>query len=335
VQDTAQRLDRIKTFQKRVVETGTIPLSWVATTAHHPHANLGDALSALVVSTISGLPVEHRHFYDSGERLIGIGTIGQAQRNGILHFWGTGMTRTNPGKHPYSKPPNTELIVHALRGKMSAAVMRKSGIHAPDVFGDPAWFLPRFFPRTEEPKFELGVILHISELDVPIIEGEPKKGLEKYKIPPALSGAIRIINTYASPTLEGLHERVNDILSCKRIVSTSFHGLVIAEAYGIPCALLPGYDGHETVLSVGDEKARLDHRVRDFYSATEQQRVVAYCADPKSKTDWDRVIRWIDSAWEPAGYDGRLLLESFPCPRRVDFSEMRWSLPESAYRIRF
>ncbi len=333
--------DRIETLLRFNAKRLSIPLSWVATTSEHPHANLGDALSAVVVAAIAGLPVRRAAFDDASERMVAVGTIGHAQKNGVLHFWGTGMDATlNPvdrSIRQYIRPQNTEFVVHGVRGRKTAQVLRGQGIKVPDVFGDPVWFLPRIMPMNHVKKtHELGVILHISELAAMDPEAGVKEALKRYNIPPSLAGSIRLINTYTAPKVDAFAAKVEEIVSCKRIISTSLHGMVIAETYGIPCGWFGTYEGGRLLLDVDDPENRIDHRIRDFYSGVGKPGVIAFCRDRSLETPWEDVITWIDETWQPLRYDGRDLFEAFPVAQAVSFDDKLWPVSGDVYaRIPF
>jgi hypothetical protein len=319
----------------------TIPLSWVWTTLEHPHANLGDALSAFVVSSLAGLPVRRANFDQPVERLVAVGTIGQHQRGGILHFWGTGVDAgrnpTNSGIDRYVRPPDTDFHIHALRGPNSAETLRNQGIPVPNIYGDPVWLLPRFWPMEDTEKtHDLGVILHISELESADPQSGPRKAFDRYQVPSGLEG-IRLINTYCAPTAQAMWEKVREIASCRRIVSTSLHGLVIAEAYGIPCAWFATYgSGSGVMLDVTDPAVRVDHRMRDFYMGVGKLRLPAYLLDRSRMTNWSEVIRAVDEQWEPVIYDAQPLIDAFPVPLAVRSDAKRWPIPLDALaQVRF
>lgn len=61
--------------------------------------------------------------------------------------------------------------------------------------------------------------------------------------------------------------KVGEILSCRRVLGTSLHGLIIAESYGIVCATFDIHDGAKGRFAAYDDTA-LDHRMRDFYAGT-------------------------------------------------------------------
>lgn len=313
-----------------------VPLSWVATTSEQPFTNFGDGLSAVVVSSIAGMPVVRANFDQDSERVVAVGTIGHAQKNGILHFWGTGVDKSrNPvtGDAPYSKPPNTQFNVYATRGPKSAAIFRSAGIPAPDIFGDPVWLLPRIWPLADvEKTHELGVILHITELTDQRPGVSYRPDYTRYDIPEEWAGRIKIINTYSDATPAAMREKVAEILSCRRIVSTSLHGLVIAETYGIPCAWFATYGGDGGMgegaqIDIDDHDSRIDHRIADFYAGLGRTTINAYLQSRLQKSDWNSIIRFIDRRWRRVeGYDGNALARAFPLPLAVDPQASRWDI---------
>lgn len=101
--------------------------------------------------------------------------------------------------------------VLALRGHLSASKLRGLSPKAPLVFGDPALMVPHWI-RQFPARFDLGVVPHWS--DDKLYERFPYGRL----IPPT-----------DSPT-----KVITEIAQCKRVISSSLHGIVVADAYGIP-----------------------------------------------------------------------------------------------------
>lgn len=311
----------------------SIPLSWAATTRESPHANLGDTLSALIVAGMAGVTVRRAGFDQPIERMVAVGTIGHNQRNGVLHFWGTGVDAernpVDPLVRGYVRPADTDFRIHAMRGPNSARTLRAAGIEVPDIFGDPVWMLPRFWPMTEvEKTHDLGVILHITELEDRTLDAAVKPSLKRYGIPDEFKGRIRLINTHCPPTPEGMRAKVAEIVSCRAIVSTSLHGLVISETYGIPCAWFATYgDGEGRMLELGNAQHQIDHRMRDFYSGVGRSTLSSYCLDRSKPTDWNAVLSWVHGKWQPLIYDDRPLIRAFPMPLAVSPEAKSWPLP--------
>lgn len=298
--------------------TPFVPLAWAATSGTYPYANLGDALSPVLVSALSGLPVMHRNFDADQPRLACVGTIAHGFKQGTVHFWGTGM---DPQKNPigaqglgYRKPAQTRFHVHAVRGRFTAAVLEQQGIPVPPVYGDPVWFLPAIIQPAVEQRYELGVVIHLTELAERSSQSGCNPNLLRYRIPPELQDRIRIITTLTEPSFAALEQRVQEITACKRIVSTSLHGLVISETYGIPCMSLRVAKRGAAVVRLNDQQDRLDQRIRDFYSGVGRERLFVYGQRRSERTDWEDLIKSIDRYWTPLDWSPARFLEAFPLP---------------------
>lgn len=299
-------------------ESAVVPLSWVSTSPQHPFANLGDALSPVIVSALSGMPIVHRNFESWKRRLACVGTIGHGFKYGTVHFWGTGVDpRKNPidpSLGPYRKPPKTTFHVHALRGPFTARTFRNQEIEVPEVYGDPVWFLPALIKPAVEKRYELGVIVHLSELTELTDTAVVKETLVRYKLPPSLADTVHIITTLTQPNFPALEQKVQEITSCKRIVSTSLHGLVIAETYGIPCVLFRSLGDGAALAKLDEDKERVDLRVRDFYSGAGVKQLFVYGQRRGHSTNWEDVIAAIDTHWKPLEWSPEPFLEAFPLP---------------------
>jgi pyruvyltransferase len=107
----------------------------------------------------------------------------------------------------------------AVRGPLTRNKLETFGIRCPRVYGDPALLLPEFHNPHTDKKYETGIVLRWSEtrwVDELNLEGVKKIYLGSTEIESVL----------------------DDMIACKRIVSSSLHGLIIADAYGIPNAWL-------------------------------------------------------------------------------------------------
>jgi len=98
------------------------------------------------------------------------------------------------------------------RGPLTREVVLASGGECPDIYGDPAMLLPRVFPRTVEPMYEVGYFPHYVDLE-------------------HVHGLPAVINP-----LWPVQVVLRALWKCKRIVSSSLHGIIAAHAYGIPAA---------------------------------------------------------------------------------------------------
>lgn len=91
------------------------------------------------------------------------------------------------------------------------------GFDVPEVYGDPALLLPRYFAPKIEKKYKYGIVPHYA--DYKIVENWFKTCDDIYLID-------MMTNDVESKTIE--------FLQCEKIISSSLHGIIIAHAYGIP-----------------------------------------------------------------------------------------------------
>lgn len=293
---------------------GVVPLAWSGGTMQQDYLNLGDALSAVMVALMAGRPVRRVPFVSAMPRLVAVGTIGQNIARGEAWFWGTGCSnraRGTGGLARFSPDPGLTAHVHATRGPISAALLG-GGRLTTGIFGDPVWLLPRFYRPEVEKRWDLGVIVHLSDLADRDYDCHPDPRHRRYDVPPDMAGSVRLINTVVPRTLDGMKARLDEILACRRIVSTSLHGMVFAESYGIPCLCFP--PRREVGLAETPVRwdADLDLRMLDLYAGIGRKQLPVYSQPRAEVTDWRAVIDAVDKAWTPAAIDEEALIAAFP-----------------------
>lgn len=105
----------------------------------------------------------------------------------------------------------------AVRGPQTRKYLMDLGYEVPEVYGDPALLLPRYFAPKVEKKYKYGIVPHYN--DYKTIENwfDNKSDIHVIDM---------MTNDIESKTIE--------FLQCERIISSSLHGIIIAHAYGIP-----------------------------------------------------------------------------------------------------
>lgn len=279
--------------------------------------NMGDLFGPIIVAAHTRQPVEFTLSTSLRQRLISVGTIGQKQRLGRVDIWGAGFGGLQESgfqvPRGFRHPRLTRFMPHAVRGPFSAEILRGSGYAVPDAYGDPAMLLPRLWSGEGVPKrWELGVVIHLSEIEQRDPSAAALPELLRYVIPEELRGAVTLINTVVERSVDSVRRRVEDILACRRILSTSLHALVVAEAYGIPCAGFDIHAGPSGRFGAEDDTVLIDHRMRDFYAGAGQPDVLLYRTERHLPTDWEAACQFIDREWQPLRYDASRLLEAFP-----------------------
>ena len=121
---------------------------------------------------------------------------------------------------------NTKMKIHSVRGPLTKQYLEKYNYHVSSNYGDPALLLPNFYNPNKISlcKNKIGVVGHLTNF-------------HKYN---SIPDHYIMIN----PTWNW--EKVVDyICSCDIILSSSLHGLIIADAYNIPNIWLDEFPLHE------------------------------------------------------------------------------------------
>lgn len=176
--------------------------------------NYGDVLSQYLVEKISNQKVIaikhpakgwHKYFF---KHYVTIGSIiSAATKNSIV--WGSGIIKKTENIR--------EAKFTAVRGPKTRARILELGFECPEVYGDPAILLPDYYNPTIEKEYEIGIIPHYVDYEA------VKEALKNEK-------RIKVINLLTT----SIERTTNEILACKHIVSSSLHGVIISQAYGIP-----------------------------------------------------------------------------------------------------
>ncbi|MDB4507512.1 polysaccharide pyruvyl transferase family protein [bacterium] len=108
-------------------------------------------------------------------------------------------------------------IIKSVRGPLTRKRLLEIGCYCPPVYGDPGLLLPLYYYPAVEKKYKIGIIPHYIHYDVVFKMYDGKEGIK----------VIKLINKDIEPV-------INDILSCEKTISSSLHGLIVSDAYGIP-----------------------------------------------------------------------------------------------------
>lgn len=168
--------------------------------------NLGDIINPYVIEKMTGIPPKYA---PAGVGMCAIGSVIKYAKENVP-VWGSGSPRLDAELNP-------KAIYHAVRGPHTRELVMKNGGTCPEVYGDPAWFLPVLHATPVERTHKTGLILHFTHEDSNLPVDEALR-----QIP------IRRVG------YEDIEDFLDEMRSCDRIVSSSLHGVIIAHAYGIP-----------------------------------------------------------------------------------------------------
>lgn len=197
---------------RAVLDSDTIIVDWV--NRGPVKDNWGDAIAPVLAELLSGKQVvDVRDIVTTGNQpvytTIGsmLGTI--SARN--VEVWGSGFVDSASSLR--IRPRR----ICAVRGPLSRQKILDSGLPCPDVIGDPALLYPLFYRPQVPRRYRLGIIPHFRDF-----------GLD------AVSRLGEHDDVLVIDLMAGITEVADQINSCERIASSSLHGLVAGDGYGIP-----------------------------------------------------------------------------------------------------
>lgn len=191
--------------------------------------NFGDYLSVVVVGEMLRRVGVTDTIPQKNGRLLAIGSIIHfAQDNDII--WGSGVN----GKVDREDHRFNSLDIRMLRGPRTKRFLEEIGIHVDcTVFGDPALLIPHLFPK---------------------LQYRPKKG--KYIVIPNLNELEHVKKLVPSEVKlvspVGYWKKiVDEILTSDLVITSSLHGLILAEVFGVPVRFVHPIGG-ETLFKYED-----------------------------------------------------------------------------------
>lgn len=174
--------------------------------------NWGDIIGPTIV----------KHFSQSGKieptedkvegKLVSIGSVIAAARSTDL-IWGTGVIEDNQ-----YLPDLKRVNIFATRGPKTRDYLLYLGHQVPEVYGDPGLLYPKIYNPEIEKTHEWGIIPHYVDLNHQAVKSLIERG-------------VKLIDICA-----GEREFVDQLKSVEKVLSSSLHGLIAADAYGIPNA---------------------------------------------------------------------------------------------------
>ena len=239
--------------------------------------NVGDAINPSLISALSGRKVQHAADR-TAPHLLAIGSL-ISSATPMSQVWGTGLIHPDLGKGA-AVAEN----VHAVRGRLTYTALRAAGLELRDVpLGDPAYLAPALlgFKRAVAPRFRVGIAAHYVDRYHPLLRrliGEP---------------GVVDLNVHDSP-----HAFLTLVAQCEAVLSTSLHGLIFAEALGIPSLW----------ISVGNDIIGGEFKFRDWFTTTENPQASAYI--PSSSDTSAALARKAEP--RASTIDTGALLRSFP-----------------------
>lgn len=197
--------------------------------------NFGDNLSKYIVEYLSGDTVIWTDYMESD--IIAAGSILQnIPQEYKGYIWGSGMMYSR------SRKTFTNAHVLAVRGYLSLDAIECTNKESVAV-GDPGLLCPLLIDILPKKRYKLGVIPHFVDKNDPIIKTIAQKSSE-----------ITVIDI-----LKPVKEVIRRAAECEYIISSSLHGLILADSLGIPADWIELNNCEQKVDGNG-------HKFRDYFT---------------------------------------------------------------------
>lgn len=189
--------------------------------------NLGDEISGAICSYAAKRPVSWAPLDECD--MVSIGSILAwpfreqyiKERKTACHVWGSGLMS------PETIKQNEKIHVHSVRGYLTKCMVDTET----DVpIGDPGILVADIWEPSPTKKYKIGIIPHKSQI---------KKSMF-HDLHAKLNHSVFIDLT--NPDVPGTLDLIS---SCEYVMSTSLHGLIIADAYKIPNIWMKTPDIHK------------------------------------------------------------------------------------------
>lgn len=271
--------------------------------------NMGDELNELIIEKCFGYKVERHSFLDGELCAIGSclgmytlhGTVPmrmQQRINGVqkphVSIWGTGFINYTDSEGKFFKK-NMEFC--AVRGELTRKAvsgMVKKKLDIPTA--DPGILASEVLDSLPKKRYQVGIVPHLCDLQDP----QTEKLLSRYD-------NACLINVKDDPL-----EVVREIARCRCILSSSLHGLIVADSLGIP----------NLHIEFGDRLLGDGYKFDDYYSAYG----ITHCSYDIRTMPFPE-IGWIEEQYkicpEVVEEKKKALQEVFPFPARKELDDGR------------
>ena len=254
--------------------------------------NMGDQLNPLILKKCFGYGCKCVGVSSNRAEICCIGShLGEMTRNedvGAPFVWGTGFIKDDV----VVSSSALRLNLCAVRGALSKQKLESVFGHQLDIpMADPGLLASMLIDEPVEKRYKLGIIPHFRE------QADPRfRELAK------ISNNSLIIDVLSNPIVV-----ISQIASCEIIISSSLHGLVIADAFGVP----------NLQIKVTDNPLGGGFKFDDYYSSYGLPPQVCDL-NKESIPDIDEIVRRYAVSHDAVKRKQRQLIESFPFPVRKE-----------------
>lgn len=148
-------------------------------------------------------------------------------------IWGSGFMRDGD-----SVVSDRDFQICAVRGRLSKR--RVAASERTVAVGDPGLLASLLLSRIPSKKYDIGILPHWADAGLPLVR---QLSTER---------TVKVIDATSEP-----RKVIREVMECRSLLSSSLHGLIVADSLGVPNAHLRLSDNR----LIGDR-----HKFRDYYS---------------------------------------------------------------------
>lgn len=183
--------------------------------------NLGDCLSPIICEymlSLHSLSLSSSSYDKKTKHLMALGSIlgGRGNFNAIV--WGSGVSSFSAVNCLWKRKFYQQLDIRAVRGPITFQVLNQCGFKCSDNYGDPAVLMPLIYKPKKRKKQGIALVLHY------LSDWEDYSDIDNLKL-------IDI-------KTDNYKSFIDEISSSEKVISSSLHGIILAETYGIPAVFL-------------------------------------------------------------------------------------------------
>ncbi len=202
-----------KCLDGRWVKPGKVNLEW-----WQQKENVGDAISPIICEFM--LSKRNLSFESRAKRTCHMMAVGSVCGAGQVDatVWGSGIHHEQLKGNILRNKSYVKLDIRAVRGPVTEKFLNENGISCPKIYGDPAIIMPLIYRPGEgvSKVYPVSVVKHISVKDAAVPDNVHSIDIET--------------NDY-----KGF---IDEILRSEKVISSSLHGIILSESYGVPAVFL-------------------------------------------------------------------------------------------------
>lgn len=191
--------------------------------------NIGDTLTPCIVQwMLDKRCIKLKKAVSRTKHLMAVGSvIGRGRFDATV--WGSGLLKERGKKILKRQSIYRKYDIRAVRGPLTRQALIDAGYDCPTVYGDPAILMPEIYAKQTDgaiKKYAVSLILHHRT------GTGDYTSLDKHQL--SVPKEIHIIDTKT----DDYQSFIDEIVASQFVVSSSLHGIILAESYGIPAVFL-------------------------------------------------------------------------------------------------